>query len=221
MDVEIRINTDIAPGGTSARRVTTFGRVFDDQNAPTGGASIRIRQPNGMQIITQSGPDGSYSMTWEGSVAQPAPLEFVVAQNTNRHLTLLQRIDVSSTNLDLHLQPAVSITARLKDPEGQAIASGSVLLRLVQNRITIPTGALGGASDELGMIELKDLPAGCDYKLAIRAKGFRSADLDVPEAAAGATILQLPDIVLQPAETRDRGPNLGSGFDTRAGRDCD
>ena len=98
---------------------TLTGRVVDDQGNPVAGAHIVAR---GGPTNVYSGSDGRFQITWRvQSFVLAAPR--LLARDQARNLVGFVEIREDS-DLEVKLEPGLTVVATLKDPEGQPVTNG-------------------------------------------------------------------------------------------------
>jgi protocatechuate 3,4-dioxygenase beta subunit len=193
-------------GLDASRTPTLTGVVLDPEGRPAAGASVSV-QPrfglNNSSVVTDS--NGSFGLLWEpvrlGGSERVCSL---IARDTLRDLAVAQDFDEPG-KVDLRLAPALTITGRVEDEKGKALAGGDVF-------VLFWSGNMAGTLDEhpvkvdaQGRFEIHTLPADRRYLVQVRTKGYGMASKDVTGSEAVSNRIELPDMVLKTASMKLRG----------------
>jgi hypothetical protein len=125
---------------------------------------------------------------------------WICAQDPKNHLAVISKVDNSITDLDLHLQKALTLAAKAVDEKGKPIMTARVGIVT----IILPKTSMGATGQEPwgihanfgdgdgspnpdgtpatpafagkdGVVEIKDLPQGEDYSITIWTPGYNRA----------------------------------------------
>jgi protocatechuate 3,4-dioxygenase beta subunit len=196
-------------GGANARMVTTSGRVLDPSGAPVSGAVLSLGSSFARSLDERSDEDGKYAMTWEKQNFGGAQIPFIYVRDVERHLAASHDLDETTTNLDLRLQEALTLSVKVQDAAGQPVpaATGNVFLWAGNSSFHFEPMAAG--ADDQGVIEIKDLPQERHYTLTIMAKGYGTASLQAQTGETKTNHFQFPPVVLKAADRKVAGQVLG------------
>jgi protocatechuate 3,4-dioxygenase beta subunit len=207
--------------------VITSGRVLDPNGAPAAGVRVSCMPiisefPNGSDGIITTGSDGKYSVPWVSNWTDGGQC-WIYAQDFKNQLAVIRKVDNSITNLDLHLQKALTLAAKAVDEKGKPIMTARVGVVTIMLPRTQP-GASGQQQWEIhadfgdgkgprnsngtpaiagkdGVVEVKDLPQGEDYSITIwtpgysRATGYGVTKLEAGPKETGTDRLEFPPVV--------------------------
>jgi len=214
-DVVVRVPIN-GNGGPNDRLVTTTGKVLDPSGLPVAG--VRISCEPTWDDAT-SGTDGSYSITWKFTVNEKNHL-WIYAQDFKRHLAASNWLSDLTTNVDIHLQPALALSIKVRDPKGIPITSarvGDLDVGLVDHGYgsdfplyyTVGVQFPGSINDGMpaladgrGVIQLNDLPPAEHYSFAVTAPGYGEAGVEIQPVRKEMNhldvieVLQLADVKL-------------------------
>jgi hypothetical protein len=137
------------------------------------------------------------------------PENLLVGRDEARNLAVTARIDGGITNLDLHLQPGLTLSGVVRDNNGTPVKTATVSLLITGGGSGLGIGDRPAALSEEGTFAIGALPQDGAYRLNVSAPGFGSAAATVPETETHATSLQLPPISLKPADRPLEGIVLG------------
>jgi len=201
---------------------SVYGRVLDPSGAPVAGASIScppIHSTN-RSCGARSAADGTYSVTWISENKPGAGQLAIHVQDFKDHLALSQELFENTPNTDLYLQPALTLSVKVRDEDGKPIPSAQAedLYSRGDNRTfsfysTLDRFNYYGATydgtpagpDGNGVIKIRDLPQSAYYTFTIRAPGYGVAIMEVTPGAAKTTSFQFPPVVLERANLKLAG----------------
>jgi len=116
----------------------------------------------------------------------------------------------TTTNLDLHLKPALTLSGVVRDPAGNPVTNATVLLTLFPSDAA-PTWTRPSAtnSDAQGLFSFLALPPGWRCDLRTDAAGYGVNTISLPAGATQTNRLQTPAIILKPANRQLAGQVIG------------
>jgi protocatechuate 3,4-dioxygenase beta subunit len=208
-NVVIRFTANGQGGGPNTRTVTTSGKIMDASGAPVGGARLSIMPPNGMAVEVKSDPDGTYSITWQNNNFASRQAHFLLVRDTEHHLAAAHDLDETTTNLDLRLQPALTLSVKAQDAQGKPIPSATASLLIRSGNSTSSIGQMPESADDRGVIEFRDLPQERHYSATISATGYGSATVQAEAEDTKTTRFDFPVAVLKVADRKLAGKVLG------------
>jgi hypothetical protein len=207
-DVLIRLGPDNSPLASN-RQVTTSGTVFDPAGAPVSGAFVVVL-PGGWQPA-RSGANGKYTNYWQTLYVRTNKAT-VFVQDPEHNWGTTAETDAVTTNLDVHLQPGLTLSGSVQDSRGEPVTNAFVqlvpfppedLTRSTLNRQT-PTNAT-----VRGLYAFAGLPRGVPYLVRVSAEGYGAKDIRVAAADTNTGQLELPKAVLGFADQQVAGQALG------------
>jgi len=220
-------------GRTPSPPDTITGTVFDASGAPAPGVHVlTVPLLPGRMAITDT--NGKYILNWPTRPMAgrgPRGDEYsVVARDEEHNAVASHVVDATTTRLDLHLQPALTIFVKVQDVDGKPIPRAAATLGVYLNSrtnrpgvsfITYPgsTSPVPGLfSDEKGRVQFGGLPQGYFYRLTVTARGYGMEQLPMIQAAdTQTTLLELPPVVLKLANLKLAGQVLGADGQPVAG----
>jgi len=189
-----------------------MGVVRDASGAPVAGANVGVF-PNygGYDTGAKTGADGHYAVSWQkpawaGSQNQSY---YLLVRDTERKLAAIQDMDETTTNLDVTLQPAMTVTGRVKDTNGRAVTNATAYVMLHKDNGSFTVSRQRILSDEQGRIRAEVLPLGESYGLYVSAKGYGSGQQEMDAADPKADHYDFPPLVLKIADRKLAGRVLG------------
>jgi len=189
------------------------GTVRDAAGAPVAGASVGVF-PNyqGDETGTKTDANGHYELSWQmpawvGSQNQNFHL---LARHSGRKLAAIQEMEETTTNLDVTLKPAMSVSGRVQDTKGKAVTNvmAYIMLHLENSSFTISRQRVH--SDEQGRIRAEALPLGERYGWYVSARGYGNAQQEMDAADPKADHYDFPPLVLKIADRKLAGRVLGT-----------
>jgi protocatechuate 3,4-dioxygenase beta subunit len=149
------------------------GVVRDQENKPVEGVEMEIC-PGGGREEAVSDAEGKFEVVYDlGSwPSGRTPTMFLVGRQYERNLAAAIQVDEDARELEMKLEPAVTLTGQVVDPNGKGIADVEVrtMMRGPQWGSTIGRKAVIADSD--GKYEIKALPPGRTYSVYARAEGY-------------------------------------------------
>jgi protocatechuate 3,4-dioxygenase beta subunit len=193
------------------------GTVRDASGASAAGVVVSFHPGSfpGAPYYSETKTDakGHYQLTLRldspsgGSWINPYHTGFVLARDLNRNLAAYETFEDIPNHLDLSLQPGISITGTVKDPQGAPVPTAQVILRfqLVQPFDLVEPQAI--LADSQGAFLFAALPQGLEYELNwVTAPGY--GDYASPPLRPEATHTrryEFTNIVLTPAKLQKSG----------------
>lgn len=193
------------------KSLTLTGSVFAPSGAPANGvgvivpANIHPQTPSDNIWEPRSFTDenGGYSLTWwQRSPSVPTVL---LARDVQHNLVATANIDQKSSNVDLRLQPGLTISFKVEDPVGNPITNAEAQLNMLFGKCGVPLTRQhsGSGAAERDRIEFAALPAGYRVWGWVRAPGHSLVYL--PLATNGSKLtnsLDLGVVVLKVPPTK-------------------
>jgi protocatechuate 3,4-dioxygenase beta subunit len=189
------------------------GVVRDASGAPVSGASVGVF-PNyqGNDTGAKTDANGHYELTWQkpswiGSQNQSF---YLLARDLERKLAVVQEMEETTTNLDVTLKPAMSVSGRLQDIKGRAVTNAMAYIMLHKENVGFTISRQRIPSDEQGRVRAEALPMGERYSLYVSASGYGNAQQEMDAADPKADHYDFPPLVLKFADRKLAGRVLGT-----------
>ncbi len=170
-NITLQLGQNSGVGGTAAKLIKISGKVLDADGKPVPRALVWLFPYHDAQKRTDS--DGNYSVTanpnqWGGSQDFGRTL---IARDLGRNLAVALDVDADTTNADLQLEPAVTVSGRLMDAAGKPLTNGQAQLIVQGERIGVSLNAPARPGSD-GRFEFKALPVGRRYSVSASAPGY-------------------------------------------------
>ena len=200
------LDSAVSAGQTQTNCIT--GTITDPEGKPAPKASVILFPFNDDEQRTDA--EGRFKLFFDPNrFGNSANVLVLVVRDLARNLAAALDLQTDATNADLRLEPGVSVSGRVIDPQGKGIANAQAQV-LVRAGIYSSLLRQSVRADADGRYEMKSLPAGRRYDVYVSAKGFGretvNADLtDVSTNSVGARALQLDPVELLVADQRIAG----------------
>ena len=188
------------------REPCVSGLVIDESGEPVSEAIVRI-YPEGDETLTNS--LGEFQVGYEAREGEKR----LIARHIQRNLAAVVRIETESKEARITLQPALSITGQVTDPNGIGIpATRFGLSVLIANCLSdLGTEVLADAQGSYGMDSLPPPEGIFEYRFSVNAAGYGPKTYQsVSIAGEPGTPIRMETIVLQPADQSISGVVLDS-----------
>lgn len=189
------------------------GIVRDASGAPVAGASVGVF-PNysGTGADAMTDAHGHYEVIWQKPswVGSQNQNFYVLARDLKGKLAVVREMDETTTNLDLTLKPAMSVSGRVQDTKGRAVTNAMAYILLQEENMSFTISRQRIFSDEQGRVHAEGLPMGERYQLSVSARGYGSANEGMDAADSKADHYDFPPLVLKIADRKLAGRVLGT-----------
>ncbi len=203
-------NITIRLGRQSTMRSTPSIKVSGLVTDPNGKAAAKVAVsllPAGPEAPRTTDAEGRFTLTSDlryGRSMQPQP-NTVVARDLEHNLAAaLDAEEGQTTNVNLRLAPALTMTGRVIDGNGKGITNADAQIMVRSDRMLSP---LGGPirADADGRFEIKALPLARRYQLLVSAKGYGHEQRDLGNVEDSTKQLALDPFELLVADQRIAG----------------
>ena len=133
-----------------------------------------------------------------------AATPIVVARDPARNLAAAVDLEEGATNASMRLEPALTFTGRITDPDGKALTNAQAQLWFHTERMASNLGSPVRADVE-GRFEIKALPPGRQYTVIASAKGFGQERRSVTASDTATNRIELEPFQLVRADQRIAG----------------
>jgi hypothetical protein len=164
--------------GPGAKTGKLRGIVTDPEGKPVSGAQVAVFPSQSTR--TKTGPDGSFSLNWmmQSWQLQSGDEPRLVVRDLTRNLAAADNISEGLTNLDMQLEPALSVIGRVEGPDGNPLSDAQVGVSLLVSRTSSEVERTH--TDAQGNFAIKAMPLGLKYSVSATAKdhGRRQQEID-------------------------------------------
>jgi protocatechuate 3,4-dioxygenase beta subunit len=134
----------------------------------------------------------------------------IMARDVEENLAAVQEFHMTTTNVDLVLQPAITLSGSVKNPEGEPIVGAELDLGFLASSSDHKLEAQRTKVNELGQFSIPALPEGRGYDIwHIAAKGYGSCGAGVQAKDTHTNRYEFPTFVLKRAKLKIAGRVLG------------
>jgi hypothetical protein len=199
--VRLGQNYGTAQSGTVTHKLK--GMVTDADGKPAAGAQLAVFPSNGDPHWIRSDSNGAFNLTWS---LQPWQMQngggMLVARDTARNLAASDVLEEDTTNLDVKLKPALTLTGLVEKTNDAPLAGAEVGLWIKSGNTYESLNPQSLAADAQGRYEIKCLPPEAQYMVFATAKGYGrkqqqvQADPDTNRVELAPLVLKLADHVL-------------------------
>jgi protocatechuate 3,4-dioxygenase beta subunit len=197
------------------------GIVRDASGAPVAGASVGVFPDywnGGAGINTDA--NGHYALTWQKPAWTGMQNQrfYLLARQADLKLAAMQEVDETTTNLDVTLKPAMSISGQVQDAGGKAITNVAAYISFYnEDNSSFTISGRPILSDEQGRIQAGTLPLGERYGWYVSAPGYGSGHEEMDAADPNANHYDFPPLILKLADRKLAGRVLGVNGKPAAG----
>jgi hypothetical protein len=214
-----------APADQSPHR---FGTVRYPDGEPAAGVHITFYPGNYYsdddynyhEAITDK--NGHYDIIppkrgFEIYMGQVCTTNCIMARDFEKNLAAVQAFSVSTTNVDLTLQPAITLSGSVKNTEGAPVSGAEITLAFLSANYA-PEIRPPFKANEQGQFFITALPQGVEYLIwDVTAKGYGSAYAHVEAKNTQTNRHEFPTLVLKHADQKLAGQVLDNNGHPVAG----
>ena len=162
---------------------------------------------NFQEAITDK--DGHYDIIppkkiqWKGYSSNSPNIQtnHIMARDFEKNLAAVQAFPVTTTNVDLVLQPAITLSGSVKNAEGAPLSGAAIELRFIPGLPYILDMHPPFKANDLGQYSIPALPQGIVYSiLQNRAKGYGSSQVGVNVKDTQTNHYEFPALVPKHAD---------------------
>jgi protocatechuate 3,4-dioxygenase beta subunit len=149
------------------------GVVRDQENKPVEGVEMKIC-PGGGRDDSVSNAEGKFEVIYDmgGWPSGRTPVLFLVGRQYERNLAAAVQVDEDTRDIEVKLEPGVTMTGQVVDPNGKGIADVEVRIMLQGPQWGSTIGRNAVNTDGDGKYQIKALPPGRSYSVYARAEGY-------------------------------------------------
>lgn len=210
-----------------------FGTVRYPSGEPAAGVQVTIypgsyyssdEDYNNHEAVTDQ--NGHYEIVppkkvLNGVFGQPILTNCIMARDLEKNFAAVKAFHVAVTNVDLILQPAITLSGSVKNTEGMPVSGAEIGLGFV----SAPYGHYMRPpfkANEQGQFSIPALPPGTEYWISgITAKGYGSSTATMKAKDTQTNHYEFPTLVLKHADRILAGRVLDSNGKPVAGAEVD
>jgi len=149
------------------------GVVRDEEGKPIEGVEMEIC-PGGARENSVSDAKGRFEVIYDlGSwPSSRTPVMFLVGRHYERNLAATVQIDEDTRALEMKLEPAVTMTGQIADPNGKGFADVEVRTMLQGPRWGSTIGRKPVITDKDGKYEIRAIPPEHEYSVYAQTEGY-------------------------------------------------
>lgn len=198
------------------------GIVRDSSGAPVAGASVGVFPDywsGGAGININTDANGHYALSWQKPAWNGMQNQrfYLLARQTDLKLAAMQEVDETTTNLDVTLKPAMSVSGQVQDTGGKAITNVMAFISVQEENSSFSMTRRPVLSDGQGRIQAGTLPLGERYGWYVSAPGYGSGHEEMDAADPKADHYDFPPLILKLADRKLAGRVLGVNGKPAAG----
>jgi len=149
------------------------GVVRDEKDKPIEGVEMEICPAGGMEESV-SDVEGRFEVIYDlGSwPSGRIPTMFLVGRHEERNLAAAVQVDENTREIEIKLEPAITMTGQIVDPNDKGIADAEVRTMLHGPQWGSTIGRKPAITDKDGKYEIRALPPERTYSVYARAEGY-------------------------------------------------
>ncbi|MGD1086488.1 MAG: carboxypeptidase-like regulatory domain-containing protein, partial [Verrucomicrobiota bacterium] len=188
--------------------VKITGTVRDPAGAPAAGVRLSLTGDYGRDEV-QSDSNGRYLFNErKRDSTGDAPHGYIVARDEERNMWAGRNMDDTTTNVDLTLRPGLTLSAHVRDVNGNPIPNAVATLTVETEGTGWNFAPMRAVADYQGLSEIKALPQARYYTATITSRGYGSAKVEAPDADTHTNHFEFPAAVLPLADVEVAGQVL-------------
>lgn len=166
------------------------GMVRNPAGEPVAGATVTVLPNSYIHPEVKTDASGRYEIAWR--LFKFDGPTFLVARSMEQNLAVIHPIESGLTNLDVSLQPGLTLSTKVEEVNGLPVTNAVV-------RVGVMNGKFWFAfhPDDQGRLEVAAVPQGDgSYNLNVSAEGFRNGYKRMPFQVGQTNRLDFPTVVL-------------------------
>lgn len=147
------------------------GVVRDEKDKPVQGVKLKICPTGGQDVSSDA--EGKFEVNWDPrGWGERETIFYLVARHEQLNLAATVEIDEDTRTLDIKLEPGVTFTGKVLDPDGKGIANARILVMLRASSWGSTIARDIGQSNAEGNFEVKAIPLEHKYSITASAEGY-------------------------------------------------
>jgi len=191
------------------------GTVYYPSGEPAAGVHVAFYPGfywgSGNYAETRTDTNGRYEIFQQPTtsnimIGPMNPTNSIMAGDVKDNLAAIQFFGAGVSNVDLTLQPAITLSGSVKNTDGKPVPVAELDVRFLSGNSITPLRSQSTTVSELGLFSSPVLPQGREYWIqGIKAKGYGSAFARVQAKDTHTTTYIFPPFVLKPSNNRLAG----------------
>ena len=174
------------------------GVVHSRYGRPVEGARLSILPGSVEEISSDS--EGRFEISWDRRGWGEDAAFCLVARNEERNLAAAVEIDENTKNLDIKLEPGLTIVGKVVDPNGIGIPGADIRVTLRLSNWGSPMSREQVKTDGEGNYEIRAIPPGHNYGISAGADAYGGKDVSIHSDNAVKNRLEVETMELPPAD---------------------
>ena len=184
------------------------GMVRNSAGAPVSGIKVTLHGWGALDAnMTESDAGGGFELPWSQGMRASRSDICLVARDAIHNLAAAQTLGEEITNIELRLQPGLTIAGSIRDPAGKPLTNATAALYMRLRNMGAEFDLEPPQTDARGRFQISGLPADRGYYLLVSARGYGSTNLTL-EADSGTNRLEVEPVELPPANLKLAGQVL-------------
>ncbi|MGE5296639.1 MAG: M56 family metallopeptidase [Solirubrobacterales bacterium] len=159
------------------------GQVLDPNGKPIGEDDVRVTVLPATCYVVKPDTEGCFELAWSPDWVGDDRKPRLLARNAARNLVSLVEIPAPPATATIQLEPGLTITGRVVDPNGRPVPKALTMLSLA-DKFTCQSPLAAAGTNENGEFKIQAVPCGQAYILTVWAEGHvtSTAHLDATNA---------------------------------------
>jgi len=211
----------VPPASVLAKPILRYsGTVYYPSGKPAAGVHVAFYPGfywgSGNYAETRTDTNGRYEIIQQPKtsnimIGPVNPTNSIMAGDVRENLAAIQFFGAGVSNVDLTLQPAITLSGSVKNTDGKPVPGAELDIRFLSGNSITSLRSQSTTVSELGLFSSPVLPQGREYWIyGIKAKGYGSAFARVEATDTKAITYSFPPFVLKPTNYRLAGRVLDS-----------
>ena len=183
------------------------GVVLDPAGKPVSGLALRIMPEWRLNLGTlKTDTQGRFSFPWNSmSTGNPNETCCIVARDVARNLATAEDLTDETRDLELKLQPGLSVSGRVEDLQGKPLTKATVQLFFWAGNSGFSFENKPTKVDDDGRFLIKGLPVGRRYSSSATARGYGSQSQEIRSEDGDTNVVNLAPFALNVADQKLAG----------------
>lgn len=188
---------------------TVSGRVYDPKGNPARDIQVVVTPSFGPFNDTTTDDNGDYTINWQPQQGMQNARYLVIARDLDHDLAAAEPVNEKTTNVDLHLDRALSISGVVQDASGAPLPQANVNLNIMVGNMGGMVGSRQVTPDANGSFTIHALPRDRQYGVYVSATGYGSRNRQLRQTQTQTNKVELPIFRLPTADRTIAGKIVG------------